>query len=95
MAEFIKSIDVWFLVLAVMLLGYWFVWSVRNIFDNFIKAINDLRKLIDKLFDKNDDHETRLSALEGRCDAMHGQLGRRDYDHDNQVRGKRLEVINP
>ena len=71
MAEFIKSIDMWFLVLAVMLLGGWFVWSVRNIFDNFVRAVNDLQKLIEKLFDKHEDHESRLSALEGRCDARH------------------------
>jgi predicted negative regulator of RcsB-dependent stress response len=80
MADFIKSIDVWFLVLAVMLLGGWFVWSVRNIFDGFSKAVGDLQKLIEKLFEKHADHESRLSSLEGRCNSMEHCGGRRAHD---------------
>lgn len=87
MAEFLKSVDVWFLVLAVILLGGWFVWSVRNIFENFTGAVEKLQKLIEKLFDKHDDHENRLSALEGRCDAMHGALSGGRRGHDPQQRG--------
>ncbi len=87
MAEFLKSINTWFLVLSVMILGGWFVWSVRNIFDNFTISLDKLNKLIEKLFDKHDghesrldDHERRISAQEGRCDVIHGS-GRRSSDH--------------
>ena len=88
MAEILKSINPWLLILTVILLGGWFVWSVRNIFEGFAKAVNDLRNLIEKLFDKHDDHETRLSSLEGRCDAMHGPMtgGRRPYDPKDRIK---------
>lgn len=83
MSDLLKSVDSWFLVLVVIALGGWFVWSVKNIFDGFTRTVGDLQKLIDKLFDKHDDHESRLSELEGHCKAMHGGPdtgGRRFYD---------------
>lgn len=87
MPEFLSALPVWFLVLSILVLfgavsilaGY-FLWSVKGILAGFKEAVEELKTLIEKLFDKHDDHEQRLSALEGRCDAMHGTGGRRSYD---------------
>jgi hypothetical protein len=69
MAEFLKSVDIWFLVLAIIFLGGWFVWSVKKIFGDFTAAVADLRLLIRELFEKHNDHEGRLSRLEGEHNA--------------------------
>ena len=79
--EILKSVDTWFLILAVVLLGGWFVWSIRKLFGNLEKALQDLHDLIEKLFDKDADHEKRISLLEGRCNSLpHCDGGRRFYD---------------
>lgn len=84
MLEFMKTVDNWFLVLAVVLLGGYFLWSVRRLFQNLLDSIDDLKSLIKNLFDYRNEHESRISALEGRCNAMHGtdhrEPGRRYYD---------------
>lgn len=38
---------------------------VRQVFNQLLDAINQLSETIGKLFDKFDDHEHRLSVLEG------------------------------
>lgn len=91
MTDILKSVPVWFLIIAVLLLcsaltlfGGYFLWSIKGILAGFKDAVEELKSLITKLFDKHNDHETRLSLLEGRCDATHGPHshpgGRRGYD---------------
>ena len=87
MADLLSTVPGWFLVIAVILLvgvvtllGGYFLWSVKGILSGFKEAVEELKELISKLFNKHDDHETRLSSLEGRCDAMHGPGGRRVFD---------------
>lgn len=96
MAELLKAFPLWFLILAIILLcgtvtllGGYFLWSVKGILNGFREAVEELKELISKLFDKHDDHENRLSALEGRCEAMHGvdhnrHGGRRYYDPNDR-----------
>lgn len=87
MVETLKMVPVWFLIIAIVLLvsavtllsGY-FLWSVKGILTGFKEAVDELKTLIQKLFDQHNDHETRLSALEGRCDAIRASGGRRCYD---------------
>lgn len=91
MPEFLSTLPAWFLVLSILLLigavsllaGY-FLWSVKGILAGFKEAVEELKNLIEKLFDKHDDHEQRLSLLEGRCDAMNCTGGRRSYDPANR-----------
>lgn len=71
--DFMKSVDTWFLVISVVLLGGYFLWSVKGIFADFRTAINELKDLIKELFEHRNDHETRITALETRCDIMHGE----------------------
>lgn len=83
----LKDTPTWFLIVAVVLmggiitaLGGYFLWSVKGILVGFKEAVDELKSLIQKLFDKHDDHETRLSALEGRCEGLRSTGGRRCYD---------------
>ncbi len=80
MTSLIGSVDAWFLKLAVVLLGGYFLWSLRKILADFKEEVKGLKTLIGKVFDKTDNFEHRLSSIEGRCEAMHGNGGRRKYD---------------
>uniref|UniRef100_A0A831U363 Uncharacterized protein n=1 Tax=Geobacter metallireducens TaxID=28232 RepID=A0A831U363_GEOME len=92
MTELLHGVPGWFLIIvivlfggAITLLGGYFLWSVKGILAGFKDAVEELKTLIQKLFDKHDDHEKRLSALEGRCEGVRdtGALcsgGRRYYD---------------
>ena len=88
MTDLLKEVPVWFLVIAVVLLGGWFLWSANNIFTGIKGTLEKLDELIGKLFDKHGNHETRISAIEGRCNAMHGETphqgGRRNYDPEER-----------
>lgn len=99
MLELLKTVDTWFLILAVILLcgavtilGGYFLWSVKGILSGFRDAVEELKTLIEKLFDKNNNHETRLSALEGRCAAMQCAQpgGRREYDPPERPESAKL-----
>lgn len=65
MLELLKSVDNWFLIIVITLLGGWFVWSIRKIFTGLEESIKDLNKTIAKLFDNDKNFEHRLSTLEG------------------------------
>jgi len=82
MQDMLKSVDPWFLNLSVLLLSGYFLWSIRNIFTGFKEAVEKLANLIDRLYEKHDDHETRISNLEGRCGIASANAcgGRRFYD---------------
>jgi len=80
MTALLDRIEPWFLQLAVLVLGGYFLWSLKNVLTDFKDEVKGLRETIGKLFDRSDRFEKRLSNLEGRCDAIHGSGGRREYD---------------
>lgn len=88
MTAFLATVDNWFLILLVVLLGGYFLWSVQRMFNGLLESINELKQLIKGLFEDRNDHESRLTALETRCDLMHGddtrEPGRRYYDPPNR-----------
>ena len=84
MASLINNVDTWFLQLAVLLLGGYFLWSFRKILTDFKDEVKGLKETIVRLFERGDDFERRLSNIEGRCDLMHGQGGRRSYDPEER-----------
>ena len=65
----IAQLPVWFLVFLVFGLGSYFLWSfprfINSVKDSVGKIENNLEKMTEKLFEKTDNHETRLSSLEG------------------------------
>lgn len=87
MTDFLKTVDSWFLILAIILLGGYFLWSVNRLFENLGSTIEDLKKLITELFNHRNEHESRITALETRCGLMHGDDprlgGRRYYDPEH------------
>lgn len=68
MPELLKTVDLWFLVLITVLLGGYFIWSVKRLFDDLKSAIKELKDTIKELFEHRNDHETRLTAIETRCE---------------------------
>lgn len=70
MPQLLQSIDQWFLVIAVMVLSGYFLWSVRRMFDDLKETIRELKDTIKELFDHRNDHATRIAAIESRCEAM-------------------------
>lgn len=93
MTEFLKTVDSWFLILAVVLLGGYFLWSVQRLFGSLQASLDDLKKLIGKLFDYRNDHDTRITALETRCEIMKCNDprpgGRRYYDPEHHPGDKK------
>lgn len=89
MTDFFSTVDSWFLILSVILLGGYFLWSVQRLFANLEATIDELKELIKELFNHRNDHENRITALETRCDVMHGTdprlPGRRYYDPRQQI----------
>lgn len=62
---------VWFLITTIMLMGGavsvlfgYFLWSIKAI-------LTEIKDSLKELFNKHDDHESRLSKLEGKCAAQH------------------------
>ena len=83
--DFLKSVDSWFLIISVALLGGFFLWAVKYIFEGVKQSIDDLdnsvkesaremKQLIQELFIHRNDHEKRLVALETKC----------SYNHDDE-----------
>ena len=95
MADFLKSVDTWFLIMAVVLLGGFFLWAVKYLFDgirssvdklalSFDKSIDKLEMLIKELFHGRNDHEARIIAVETKCNFMHGE-----YENQRVSGGRR------
>jgi hypothetical protein len=81
--DFMKSVDTWFLIVAVALLGGFFLWAAQYIFGGIKESIASLdssvqrsaekmERLIGELFNHRNNHENRIVALETRCDIQHG-----------------------
>lgn len=69
----LEQADPWFLRLAVLILSGYFLWSIRRVLADFSNQVKDLKTLLGKLFDHHDDHEKRLSRLEGTCRSRNGK----------------------
>jgi len=80
------KVDPWFLQIMTLGLGGYFLWSIRQTLRDFKDEVRGLRETFKQLFAKDDNHEHRLSRLEGRCEATHGELpgGRRGYDPEER-----------
>ena len=63
----LEQADPWFLRLAVLILSGYFLWSIRKVLADFSDQVKDLKDLLGKLFEHHDNHEQRLSRLEGVC----------------------------
>jgi hypothetical protein len=87
----LENADTWFLQIAVLVLSGYFLWSIRNLLHDFKNQIKDLNLTISRIFVRSDDHERRLSMLEGRCAVMHSgnghTRGRRNYDPEERPNG--------
>ena len=68
MTEILKTVDSWFLTLAVVLLTGYFLWSLQKMFEDLKATIKELKDTIKELFDHRNEHETRITALETRCE---------------------------
>lgn len=68
-----EQVDAWFLKLVAILLGGYFLWSLRQTLKDFKDEVSGLNKLIGKLFDNDLGLEKRVSKIEGRCEARHGE----------------------
>lgn len=73
MMSLLSNTPVWFILFVVfimacclVLLGGYFLWSIKNIFADLKSSIESLKDLISKLYDKHDDHESRISVIEGQ-----------------------------
>lgn len=78
MNDVLKTVDVWFLIFLVFVLagmisvlGGYAVWSLKRIFIELQKSIDELKHTIKELFDHRNDHAERLKAIETRCKIMH------------------------
>jgi hypothetical protein len=92
--QFLTSVDTWFLIIAVIVLAAFSGWCLKYLFDGIKKSISDLgltfeksaekmTRMFEELYNYKNSHETRLTALETRCDMQHGipyPGGRRPYD---------------
>lgn len=71
MQDLLKSVDTWFLVFLVIvlsglvsaLIGY-FIFSMKQLFANLMKTIDELKDLIKELFEDRNGHAERIKALE-------------------------------
>ena len=82
MSDVMKTVDPWFLNLMVLLLGGYFIYSIKNLLGGFKASINDLKvsfqesinelkKLVTNLYEHRNDHENRITVLETRCNFQH------------------------
>jgi len=78
MSDVLKTVDAWFLIFLVFvltgvisILGGYAVWSLKRIFNELQKSIDELKQTIKELFDHRNDHAERIKAIETRCTIMH------------------------
>jgi hypothetical protein len=94
--EFMKSVDTWFLIMAVAVLAAFAAWAVQYLFvgiktsierlgEQFEKSLEKLEKLVTELFSHRNNHEIRLVALETKCAWEH----RDDFEPPRMSGGRR------
>lgn len=84
----LNGVDRWFVDIAAMGLFGYFLFSMKGILGDLKESISELKDLVGKLFEKDNNHESRISAIEGRCAAMpHCEHpgGRRPYDPAERI----------
>lgn len=75
MTDFLKSVDIWFLILCVVFLGGYFLWSIKSLFQDLKESIQELKDTIKELFEDRNDHGIRIKVLETRmsvCESCNG-----------------------
>lgn len=72
MVDLLKSVDSWFLIFLCVLLGGYFLYSIKSLFAGLQTTLNELKSLIKELFEDRSTHESRITALETRCTERHG-----------------------
>lgn len=81
-----KQLPEWFLVIAVIVLGGYAKWSLPKLFNGLTSSLKDFKesmdKMTEKLFQKADDHEHRLSQLEGEHNGWKDTHQRREKDRN-------------
>lgn len=75
MAEFLKTVPVWFLIFLVVILGGYFIFSMKSLFAGLQLTLVELKTLIKELFEDRNDHESRIVALETTCAIRTGETG--------------------
>lgn len=83
MPDLVKSIDSNLLILLVILLGGYFIWSVKT-------GIQDIKFLMRELIEDRNSHGTRITRIEDRCGFLHGHQRETDgeeelYQHKNKI----------
>lgn len=73
MIDLLRNTDTWFLVLAVVLLAGYFLWSVKNWMTSLTAAIKELKDTISKLFEDRNNHAQEIAAIKARCEARHSK----------------------
>lgn len=71
MIEALKGVDAWFMVFVIACLSPLALWLLSRSINKLDQTIDRFQELIDRLFTKYDDHESRLSKLEGKCETNH------------------------
>lgn len=64
MPELFKGVDQWFLILC----GLGFLFLANRSFSKFDETQKRFQELFDKVFERHDNFESRLSKIEGRCE---------------------------
>lgn len=65
--EFLKTVPVWFLIVMVIMFGGFSLYSVKQMFASLQATLQELKDLIEELFNNRNNHESRLNVLETRC----------------------------
>lgn len=65
MTDILKIVPNWFLICMVVVLGAMFIRAMNHSFGKLEKTLDRFESLFDKVFEKHEDHESRLSRLEG------------------------------
>ncbi len=80
----------WFLVFLVFILGGYFAWSFPKVVDSLKLSLsevgNKLEKISTELFRKTDNHETRLSHIEGEHESAKAYCPGGRWDKDPNER---------
>lgn len=73
MPDFLKTVDQWFLIIAVMVLSGYFLYSVKRWTEGLTSAINELKETIRELFEDRNNHAQEIAAIKARCEARHAK----------------------